>query len=593
MQRKGQELALILHFYQLTSGLLPTFARSRRFVGFATNLADAADPADLVNLSLAAAKKIGTIMAVLRFPMGKRALLSVSDKTGIVEFAKGLTKAGYAIVSTGGTKKALEDAKIAVTSVEDVTGFPECFGGRVKTMHPMIMGAVLFRRDNNDDAAQAKKLGIEPIDLVCVNLYPFEEAYASQGGSFVSQRGHTWPQTNGDTNSLRAGMPALVELIDIGGPTLLRSAAKNAAHVTVVTDPSDYDRVLREISQRGDTSPQLRAELAAKVFARTAQYDATIAESLSGGTCKVLALTNKMEMRYGENPHQWGAYYDVNGAPRSWSVVQEGEKKMSYLNLLDADGAWNLVKEFSAPTAACIKHANPSGVASHDDIAEAFQKSYDTDKLSAFGVIIALNRSCPAELIQKIIDQKIFTEVIIAPGYGKEALELLKKKPKLRVIQSRITNHESPIYRTVLGGMLVQNADDKIVTAKDLTFATDKKPTTKQIEDLLFAWHVVKHAKSNAIVFAKDLVTVGIGTGQTSRVDSVWIGAKRAGDRAKDAVMASDAFFPFPDAVEEAAKHGVSAIIQPGGSVKDAEVFAKANELGIPMVLTGVRAFRH
>jgi phosphoribosylaminoimidazolecarboxamide formyltransferase/IMP cyclohydrolase len=283
-------------------------------------------------------------------------------------------------------------------------------------------------------------------------------------------------------------------------------------------------------------------------------------------------------------------------------VQEESGKPMSYLNLLDADGAWNLVQEFMEPTAACIKHANPSGVASDKNITDAFQKSYDTDKLSAFGVIVALNRPCTGEIIQKIIDQKIFAEVIIAPSYDHDAVELLKQKPKIRAIeylqpatlrqaQDRLCNLQ--LYRSVLGGMLVQNPDTSVVTEKDLTCVTDKKPTQEQIADMLFAWNVVKHAKSNAIVFAKDLVSVGIGCGQTSRVDSTWIAAKRAGDRAKGAVMASDAFFPFPDSVEEAAKHGIAAIIQPGGSIRDAEVFAKANALGIAMVTTGVRVFRH
>ena len=266
---------------------------------------------------------------------------------------------------------------------------------------------------------------------------------------------------------------------------------------------------------------------------------------------------------------------------------------MSYLNILDADGAWNLVQEFEEPTAACIKHANPSGVASHSDISEAFQRSYDTDKLSAFGVIISLNRKCPAEVVQKIIDQKIFAEIIIAPGYDDEALELLKEKPKLRVIDATKLNRHKTTYRTALGGVLVQDEDTRIITESDLKVVTSSKPSPEQIKDMLFAWKVVKHAKSNAIVFAKDQVTVGIGCGQTSRVDSTWIAGKRAGDRAKGAVMASDAFFPFPDAVETAAEHGISAIIQPGGSIRDEEVFKKAEELGMAMCVTGVRGFRH
>lgn len=507
--------------------------------------------------------------------MRKRALLSVSDKTGIADFARRLSAAGYDIISTGGTKKTLEEADVKVTSVEEVTGFPECFGGRVKTMHPMIMGGVLMRRGEDD--ADATKLGITPIDLVVVNLYPFEE-------------------------SLRKGMTGaeLIEQIDIGGPTLLRSAAKNSTYVTVITDSSDYEEAITQIERDGDTTKEFRATLASKVFARTAAYDAAIATALSQAENTGLMLSGKTETRYGENPHQWGAYYDIVGMPRTWTVVQEGEKKISYLNLLDADGAWNLVQEFSEPTAACIKHANPSGVASDTDIATAFQKSYDTDKLSAFGVIVALNRPCTKAVVEKLIEQKIFAEVLIAPSFEPNAMELLKKKPKLRVIEMsgkwQVASGQRSAgsqYRSCLGGMLVQNFDDSSLTKQDLKFVTDAKPTDAQIRDLLFAWNVVKHTKSNAIVFAKDLVTVGIGAGQTSRVDSVWIAAKRAGERARSSVMASDAFFPFPDAVEEAAKHGVVAIIQPGGSVKDEEVFAKANELGLPMVLTGVRVFRH
>lgn len=502
-----------------------------------------------------------------------RALLSVSDKTGLVAFAARLTKCGWEILSTGGTEKALKDAGVKVTPVEDVTKFPECFGGRVKTMHPKIMGGILMRRDDPGDVAEAKKQGIEPIDLIVVNLYPFEEALKK-----------------------KSGRATLIENIDIGGPTLLRSAAKNSTHVTVVCDIADYDRVITQLEGKG-TTPELRQELATKAFARTAAYDALIAETFSDGTYAGGMLTNGTTLRYGENPHQWGKYYDLWGAARPWKVVQEeAGKPMSYLNLLDADGAWNLVKEFAEPTAACIKHANPSGVASNGNITDAFQRSYDTDKLSAFGVIVALNEKCPAEVIQKIIDQKIFAEVIIAPGFDPKALEILKQKPKIRAIE--MAKGQGPranniLYRSILGGMLLQNPDANVVTEKDLKCVTDKKPTKDQIRDLLFAWKVVKHAKSNAIVLAKDQVTVGIGCGQTSRVDSTWIAAKRAGGRAKGTAMASDAFFPFPDSVEEAAKHGIAAIIQPGGSLRDAEVFAKANELGIAMVTTGVRVFRH
>lgn len=503
----------------------------------------------------------------------KRALLSVSDKRGLLDLAQGLTQKDFEIVATGGTQKMLEENGVKVTPIEAITGFPEAFSGRVKTMHPKIMGGVLYRREDAGHVKQAKEHGIEPIDMVVVNLYPFEQ----QSGS--------------------ATRAEQIELIDIGGPTLLRSAAKNHAHVTVICDPADYERVMKEIDQHGDTSPELRAELAAKVFLRTAAYDAAIAKTLSEGANTGVMLTGKKTLRYGENPHQWGAYYELYQPVQTaedmsgWKMHQG--KELSYLNLLDADGAWNLVHEFGEPTAACIKHANPSGVASDENIAVAFQRAYDTDRLSAFGVIIAVNRSFTKEIAQKIIDQKIFTEVVIAPAYEEGSLDILKQKPNIRALEIWGNMNHFPLIRNALGGMLMQDQDTKVVTEDDLKVVTKKKPTPEQMKDLLFAWNVVKHAKSNAIVFAKDKVSVGIGCGQTSRVDSTWIAAKRAGERAKGAVMASDAFFPFPDSIEEAAKHGIVAIIQPGGSVKDAEVFAKADELGIAMVTTGVRAFRH
>lgn len=513
-----------------------------------------------------------------------RALLSVSDKHGIEDFARGLTELGFEIISTGGTKIALEKAKIKVTPVEKVTGFPECFEGRLKTLHPLIFGGILFKREEEEQAAQAKKLGIEPIDLVCVNLYPFEKTADAllQGGAL---------ELKAQSPKLKA---QLIEQIDIGGPSLLRAAAKNAESVTVICDPQDYLLVLAELKD-GNTKPETRKRLAEKVFLHTAAYDCAIARTLSDGDNAGMMLTNRMKLRYGENPHQWGAFYEIAGSPPDWAVLQQEEKQMSYLNILDADGAWNLVCEFEEPTAACIKHANPSGVASHADIAEAFQRAYDADRLSAFGVIIALNRACTKEVVEKVLEQKIFVEIIIAPSYEPAALELLKKKPRIRVIENHCTKPDTEItsFRTALGGMLVQNLDTRVVTEKDLQCVTEAKPTKEQIRDLLFAWKVVKHAKSNAIVFAKDACTVGIGAGQTSRVDSTVIAARRAQEKAKGAVMASDAFFPFPDSVEEAAKYGIAAIIQPGGSIRDSEVIAKANELKIPMVVTGVRGFRH
>ena len=503
--------------------------------------------------------------------MKKRVLISVSDKSGIEDFARKLTELGYEILSTGGTQRALEEAKISVIPVEDITQFPECFGGRVKTMHPAIMGGVLYRRNNEQDQKEANEHDIRPIDIVVVNLYPFEETAKDKSKSTEE----------------------LIEQIDIGGPTLLRSAAKNHRNVTVVCDSADYERVISELEADGETSSAFRAELAAKVFARTAAYDGAIAEALSDGQHKGMVLSNGLQLRYGENPHQWGQFFDVHGEERKWQVLQE-EKQMSYLNILDADGAMNLVCEFSEPAAACIKHANPSGVATHESIAEAFQRSYDADRLSAFGVIIALNHECPKEVVEKILEQKIFAEVLIAPSFTSEALELLKKKPKIRVLQCKCSQKDGQVtYRSMLGGILVQDADTKIVTEADLNCVTEVQPTKEQIQDLLFAWKVVKHAKSNAIVFAKDNVTTGIGCGQTSRVDSTVIAAGRAADKAKGSVMASDAFFPFPDSVEEAARNGIAAIIQPGGSIRDAEVIEKANSLCIPMVTTGIRGFRH
>ncbi len=542
----------------------------------------------------------------------KRALLSVSDKTGLVDFAKVLAAAGYEILSTGGTLKELQKAKIKAVSVEEVTGFPECFGGRVKTMHPNIMGGILFNREISEHVEQAKKLGIESIDLVVVNLYPFEETLRKVVSDQRLVASASKPDQS-NHSSLTTNHSSLIEQIDIGGPTLLRSAAKNHDAVTVVCDPSDYKEVGSQIQKNGATTSEFRALLAAKVFAHTAAYDGMIADYFSGGKNLSLSLRNGHVLRYGENPHQWGKFYQVGSDQRlvasaskadqsnhlslttnHWSQLQG--KELSYLNILDSDACWRMVQEFSAPTCVMVKHANPSGIASATTIEDAFQAAYDSDRLSAFGVIISLNRPCTEAIATKILEQKIFVEVILAPDYEKEALELLKTKPNIRLISLTLTpipNPESILYRSAFGGMLVQNDDVKEITEADLTCVTKLKPTKKQIEDMLFAWKVVKHAKSNAIVLAKDATTIGIGCGQTSRVDSTWIALKRAGEKAKGSVLASDAFFPFPDSIEEAAKHGIVAVIQPGGSVKDAEVFAKADELGLVMVITGVRAFRH
>ncbi|MBI3336681.1 bifunctional phosphoribosylaminoimidazolecarboxamide formyltransferase/IMP cyclohydrolase [Candidatus Peregrinibacteria bacterium] len=480
----------------------------------------------------------------------KYALVSVSDATGFIPVARGLTKAGYTIIATTGTGKILRKNRILFTPVETFTGTPALFGGRVKTLHPRLLGGILFHRTKHK--REAHERAIPPIDLVIVNLYPFAEK-------------------------------PTIENIDIGGVTLLRAAAKNYDAVTVVSDPDDYQHVIKEIKKKGNTSLQTRKTLAAKAFSLTASYDAKIARVLS----------TVAELRYGENPHQQGWFYQKKG----WNLLQG--KPLSYCNIIDADAAWSLASDVQKPTAVCIKHATPCGVASHKNISEAFQHAYDADPLSAFGVVIGLSRLCPPSIIQRIVDQKIFVEVIIAPGFERRALMLLKERPNIRAI--KMQNVERTIQnvernRSALGGMLVQTSNTHILTKKDLQCVTKKKPTPAELIDLLFAWYVVKHTLSNAIVFAKNQTTLGIGSGQTSRIDAVSIAtlkAKRSGKELAGAVMASDAFFPFPDSVNAAADLGITAIIQPGGSKRDEEVIAEANARGIAMVFTGVRAFRH
>ena len=509
----------------------------------------------------------------------RRALLSVSDKRGIVSLARTLVQAGYDILSTGGTLSALLEAKIPARSVEEVTGMPACLGGRLKTLHPMLLGGVLFRRNDPEHCADATKQGLLPIDLVAVNLYPFRTTV--QKLDIHVEPGAPLP-------------PEAIEQIDIGGPTLLRAAAKNYDDVTVLSDPDDYEQVEREIAHGGQTSLQLRCALAHKAFAHTAVYDGVIAETFSGGTEDHIFLQHGRMLRYGENPHQWGRFYDIEGAPQQrWRQLQG--KELSYLNLLDSDAAWRMVCEFPMPAAVLVKHANPSGIAvSLDSVEDAFQKAYDADRLSAFGVIVAINRPCTERLARAILDQKIFVEVVLAPVFDPGALSLLATKPNLRLLAMGDTRFsDRAVYRSAFGGMLVQNDDIRELGDKDLVCVTKRQPSPAEREQLLFAWKVVKHAKSNAIVFARDGVTVGIGCGQTSRVDATWIALKRAGDKAKGAVMASDAFFPFPDSIEEAAKHGIAAVIQPGGSIRDADVVRRADDLGISMLTTGVRGFRH
>ena len=506
--------------------------------------------------------------------MISRALLSVSDKTGIVEFARFLADKKIEILSTGGTAKELRAANIPVRDVSDFTGFPEIFDGRVKTLHPKIHGGLLYRRDEKKHVQMAEEQGIQPIDLVVVNLYPFEQTVTRAGIS--------------DSEA--------IEQIDIGGPSMLRSAAKNHASVTVLTDPDDYALVQAEMEKAGDTTAATRRLLAAKVFARTAEYDAAIARYFDPNFWSISGRKIQ-DLRYGENPHQTAAFYrSPHPASPSIATAQQLQgKELSFNNILDANAALSIVSEFDpkAPVATIIKHLNPCGTAFGKTPEEAFQKAYQADSLAAFGGIVALNQEVSAELAEKM--SAVFFEIIVAPGFSKEAQKILSKKENLRLLEVgkiRLAAKETDV-RSVLGGYLVQDLDTKALFSDDLKVVTKKAPNSTQTEDLLFAWKVCRHVKSNAIVLAKGGVTVGVGAGQMSRVDSVEIALKKAGEKADGAVCASDAFFPFADSIELLAKAGVTAIIQPGGSKKDQEVIDACDKLGIAMIFTGTRAFRH
>lgn len=505
--------------------------------------------------------------------MIKRALISVSDKNGIVEFAKGLHSKGVEILSTGGTAKLLKENGVDVVGVSEYTGFPEMMDGRVKTLHPKIHGALLAVRDNESHMEAANANDINMIDIVVVNLYPFEETIKKEG----------------------VALEEAIEQIDIGGPSMLRSAAKNFRSVTVVTDPEDYGVVLKEVEENGDTSDETRRMLAEKVFKKTAHYDGMIADYLTGGKAKHINVEKMYDLRYGENPYQKSAFYkepNPKGACVPNAEVIQG-KELSYNNIMDADAALSLIREFEKPCVAFVKHGNPCGIAIGERIEDAFVHAYEGDPKSAFGGIIAFNRTCTKDLAETITSK--FFEIVLAPDFEEGAIEAFKEKPNLRVLKmGKIEPEEGgETYRKVSGGLLVQDLDIKRITKDDLKVVTKKVPTEKELEDLLFAWHVVKHVKSNAIVLVKNGMTVGIGAGQMSRVDSVEISINKAMNREDDSVMASDAFFPFPDSIEAAAKYKIKAIIQPGGSKKDQEVIDKADELGIAMVFTGARAFLH
>ncbi|MBF0611735.1 MAG: bifunctional phosphoribosylaminoimidazolecarboxamide formyltransferase/IMP cyclohydrolase [Magnetococcales bacterium] len=524
----------------------------------------------------------------------KRALISVSDKTGLTPFCMALAERGVTILSTGGTAALLRQNNIAVTEVADFTGFPEMLDGRVKTLHPRIHGGLLGVRDNPEHAHQMAEHGIEAIDMVVVNLYPFEATVAKPGCT----------------------LEQAIENIDIGGPSMLRSAAKNHRFVTVITDPADYALVMEEMAANdGAVSEATNARLAKKTFARTAAYDGAISNWLSSLDQQghpglfpdtfTMQVNKVQEMRYGENPHQIAAFYvesKVEEPSVSNAKVLQG-KALSFNNINDANGAFELVREFDEPTAVIVKHTNPCGVCSHEDLVQAYLNARAADPTSAFGGILAFNRPVEAALAKEITTT--FVEAVIAPGYSEEARAIFAAKTALRLLEApKGTASPSGLdMKRVVGGLLLQQRDLAVLRMEDLKVVTKRAPSEEELRDLLFAWKVVKHVKSNAIVYVKDLTTVGVGAGQMSRVDSSRIAVWKAQETAQAAgrldnpitgtVLASDAFFPFRDGVDAAAKAGAKAVIQPGGSVRDGEVIEAADEHGMAMVFTGYRHFRH
>ena len=508
----------------------------------------------------------------------KRALISVSDKTGVVEFAKELTALGYEIVSTGGTSKALQAADVPVIGISDVTGFPEILEGRVKTLHPAVHGGILAKGTDEHMAVLAEH-EIKPIDLVVVNLYPFQATVAKPDVTLADA----------------------IENIDIGGPTMVRSAAKNHDRVAIVVNPARYESIIAELKEAGALSLQTKRFLALEAFQHTAQYDAAIshyltdafgAEPLAGeiafGGQKI------QELRYGENPHQKAAFYR-SGIPVSGTVAnakQLNGKELSYNNIVDVDAAWQLVNEFAQPATVIVKHTNPCGTAIGATLEEAYARAYAADSVSAFGGIIAVNRVLNKATAEQIVET--FMEAVIAPAFDEDAVEVLKTKKNLRLLEvgEKVANNELWIEK-VSGGFLVQERDNHNLKVEDCKVVTDKVPTEEEMTELVFAWNIVKHVKSNAIVVTKDGQSIGVGAGQMNRVGSAKIAFEQAGEKCNGAVLASDAFFPFRDTIDAAAKAGITAIIQPGGSVRDQESIDACNEHGIAMVFTGVRHFKH
>lgn len=513
--------------------------------------------------------------------MGRKAFISVSDKSGVVEFAKGLVEIGFEILSTGGTQRALQQAGVNVTGVTEVTDFPECLDGRVKTLHPKIHAGILAVRDNPVHMQQLQELGVETIDLVAVNLYPFKQT--------VSKPDCT--------------LEDAIENIDIGGPTMLRAAAKNWQDIIVIADIEDYDMVLEALRANGDVSREKKFALAVKVFENTAAYDALISNWLRKKTDResmpdklTVTLEKQQQMRYGENPHQNAAFYreplDVPGCLAN--AKQLNGKELSFNNINDTAGALDALREFEETTVVAVKHANPCGIGSGVDVHEAYMKAYECDPVSIYGGIVACNAKIDAKTAEEMA--KIFLEIIVAPAYSDEALQILTQKKNLRVLQ--LDDISAPLaadtydMKKVPGGMLVQEANTKLLD-EELEVVTKRKPTESELENLKFAFKVVKHIKSNGIVVVKDLATTGIGPGQVNRIWATEMALERSGDKVKGAVLASDAYFPFDDSVETAGKAGITAIIQPGGSVRDEDSIKKCDEYGIAMVFTGLRHFKH
>ena len=509
----------------------------------------------------------------------RRALVSVSDKTGLVDFVKGLKDLGWEIIATGGTRRLLEESGVGTVGISDVTGFPEILDGRVKTLHPKVHGGILARRDIPGHMKTLEEQGIGTIDLVCVNLYPFRQTIAREGVT----------------------MEDAIENIDIGGPSMVRSAAKNWKDVTIVCDPADYGKVLEELRANGNTSDDTRLKLSAKAYTHTAEYDMCIASYMRGkaGLNEKLFLEYDLRqgLRYGENPHQNAKFY-AETVPSSYSLAfarQIQGKELSYNNIQDANAALNVVRDFSEPFCVALKHMNPCGAAVGKTVEEAWQAAYEADKVSIYGGIVAVNRELTAEVALGM--KPIFLEIVIAPSYTPEALEILSHKKNLRVMQVDMTPwKEAPMqYISVNGGMLAQKLDTAVETVTPEMCVTKAKPDETMMADLNFGWRIVKHVKSNAIAVVKDGHTVGIGAGQTNRVGSAEIALKeaQAAGFTEGLVLASDGFLPFDDTVALAAQYGVAAIVQPGGSIRDDEAVAKADELGVVMLFTGVRHFKH